>query len=54
MKKKDENGRLSNSLKNRKEYKSIPVHPMYSAGEDFYSIHHEDKGIRQEKIKTKI
>ena len=52
--KKDENDSLSTRLKNRKENKSIPAHPMYSVGEDFYSMYHEDKDLRQEKIKTKI
>lgn len=54
MKKKDEEIHLSTSLKISKENKSIPTHPMYSAGEDFYSMSHEDKSIEQQKIKTKI
>lgn len=54
MRKKDENFCLSTRLKNRKENKSVPAHPMYSAGEDFYSMYHEDKSIHQQKIKTKI
>jgi len=54
MKKKDENFRLSNRLKSKKDNKSVPAHPMYSAGEDFYSIYHEDKSLPEQKIKTKI
>jgi hypothetical protein len=54
MKKKDENFLLSTRLKNGKENKSVPAHPMYSAGEDFYSMYHEDKSIPEQKIKTKI
>jgi len=54
MKKKDEDIHQSTSLKISKENKSVPAHPMYSAGEDFYSIYHEDKSLQQQKIKTKI
>jgi len=54
MKKKDEEIHLSTRLKSRKENKSVPAHPMYSAGEDFYSMYHEDKSLQQQKIKIKI
>jgi len=43
MKKKGESTLQSTRLKSGKENKSIPAHPLYSAGEDFYSIFHEEK-----------
>jgi len=43
MKKKDEIILHSTRLKSGKENKSISAHPLYSAGEDFYSIFHEEK-----------
>ena len=43
MKKKDDITLHSTRLKSGKENKSIPAHPMYSAGEDFYSIFHDEK-----------
>ena len=53
MRKKDENFSLPTRLKSKKESKSVPVHPNYSAGEDFYSID-EDKSLQQQTLKTKI
>jgi len=53
MKKKDNIALHSTRLKSGKENKSIPTHPMYSAGEDFYSIFHEEKPPESEN-NTKI
>lgn len=43
MKKKDNIALHSTRLKSGKENKSLPAHPLYSAGEDFYSIFHEEE-----------
>jgi len=53
MKKKDDITLHSTRLKSGKENKSIPAHPMYSAGEDFYSIFHDEKKLVSEN-NTKI
>jgi len=43
MKKEDDSTLHSTRLKSVQANKSIPAHPLYSAGEDFYSIFHEEK-----------
>ncbi|NEW82171.1 MAG: hypothetical protein GZ094_07375 [Mariniphaga sp.] len=50
MKKKEENSKLSARMKNNKENRSIPAHPLYSAGEDFYEIYHEENKIKEKSI----